>query len=104
MCEAVRRRAVAESKRAMAGLKNYRELDAWRCAMTLVELVYVLSNELPDKERYGLISQLQRAATSIPTNIAEGQARATVGSGLSFLRIALAPRPNWTRWSNSRAG
>lgn len=73
----------------MSGLKNYRELDAWQCAMRLVEIVYVLSDELPNEERYGLISQMQRAAISIPTNIAEGQARGTVGFGLSFLRIAI---------------
>jgi len=73
----------------MSGLKNYRDLDAWQLAMTLVETTYRLSRFLPDSERYGLISQMQRSAVSIPSNIAEGQGRGTARFGLYFIRVAL---------------
>jgi four helix bundle protein len=68
--------------------KTYRDLDAWRLAMDLVEATYSLTKQLPDSERYNLISQMQKAATSIPSNIAEGQGRGTVRFGLWFLRVA----------------
>lgn len=50
-------------------MKNYKELETWRGAMTLVDMTYRLARELPDEERYGLRSQVQRCATSIPTNV-----------------------------------
>jgi four helix bundle protein len=68
--------------------KTYRDLDAWKLAMTLVETTYALTRLLPDSERYNLISQMQKSATSIPSNIAEGQGRGTVRFGLWFLRVA----------------
>ena len=68
--------------------KTYRDLDAWKVAMTLVETTYALSRLLPDSERYNLISQMQKSAVSIPSNIAEGQGRGTVRFGLWFLRVA----------------
>ena len=71
-----------------ASKKTYRDLDAWKLAMTLVETTYSLTRQLPDSERYNLISQMQRSATSIPSNIAEGQGRGTVRFGLWFLRVA----------------
>ena len=73
----------------MSGLRNYRELDTWQLAMTLVETTYRVTQSLPDKERYGLIAQMQRSAISIPSNIAEGEARGTVRFGLHFVRIAI---------------
>src|SRR5215211_5460892 len=59
----------------MSGMKNYRELDAWKLAMTMVETTYQVTQALPEQERYGLISQMHKCAVSIPSNIAEGQAR-----------------------------
>ena len=56
-------------------MAGYRELKVWRLAMELAEDVYKLCAEFPKQEVYGLTSQLQRAAVSIPSNIAEGQAR-----------------------------
>ena len=56
--------------------------------MTLVETTYAITRLLPDSERYNLISQMQKSATSIPSNIAEGQGRGTVRFGLWFLRVA----------------
>jgi four helix bundle protein len=69
--------------------KTYRDLDAWKLAMTLVETTYAVSRLLPDSERFNLIAQMQRSATSIPSNIAEGQGRGTVRFGLWFLRVAI---------------
>ena len=60
----------AEREISMTVLKNYRDLDAWQVAMTLVETTYKLTRLLPDSERYGLISQMQRSAVPIPSNIA----------------------------------
>jgi four helix bundle protein len=57
--------------------------------MTLVETTYALTRQLPDSERFNLISQMQKSATSIPSNVAEGQARGTAGFGLWFLRVAI---------------
>lgn len=55
--------------------KSYRELVAWQKAMQLVTEIYRASKTFPIEERYGLTSQLRRAAVSVPSNIAEGQAR-----------------------------
>jgi four helix bundle protein len=73
----------------MSGMKNDRELDAWKLAMTLVETTYSLTRSLPDSERFNLIFQMQKSATSIPSNIAEGQSRGTAKFGLYFLRVAI---------------
>ena len=69
--------------------KSYKDLDVWQLAMTLVETTYQVSQLFPDTERYGLISQMRRCSVSIPSNIAEGQARGTVKFGLHFVRIAI---------------
>ena len=80
--------------------KDYRDLLAWQRAMDLVELVYRATACFPTDERYGLISQLRRAAVSIPSNIAEGQSRRSNREFSHFLAIAqgsaqsLKPRPS----------
>ena len=51
----------------MSEIKNFRDLDAWRIGMDVVEAVYGLTDRFPDRERYGLISQMRRAA--IPTMV-----------------------------------
>jgi four helix bundle protein len=58
----------------MAG-KSYRDLDVWREAMDFVVECYRMTGTFPKTEVYGLTGQLQRAAVSIPANIAEGQGR-----------------------------
>ena len=70
-------------------VKNYRELIAWQKAMDLVELVYRHSMVFPREEIYGLTQQLRRAAVSIPSNIAEGQARRSTNEFIHFLSIAM---------------
>jgi four helix bundle protein len=61
----------------MARPKSYRELIVWQKAMALARQVYVLSQELPKSETYGLLTQIRRAAVSVPSNIAEGYGRLT---------------------------
>ena len=58
-------------------VQSYRDLIVWKKAMTLVLDVYRSTQGFPKIETYGLVSQLRRAAVSIPSNIAEGQARLT---------------------------
>ena len=69
-------------------MAGYREIKVWRLAMELAEEVYKLCVEFPRQEVYGLTSQLQRAAVSIPSNIAEGQARNSSKEFNHFLGIA----------------
>ena len=73
----------------MSGMKSYKELDAWNVAITMANTTYDLTDTFPDRERYGLTAQLRKSAVSVPSNIAEGQARGTAGFGLFFIRIAL---------------
>ena len=67
---------------------SYRDLEVWQQAMDLVEAVYRLTADLPDTERYGLRSQTQRAAVSIPSNIAEGFGRGSAADYARFINIA----------------
>ena len=53
-------------------MKTHKDLDVWKEAMTLVKGIYKLTAEFPKEETYGLVSQIRRAAVSIPSNIAEG--------------------------------
>ena len=69
-------------------LKTYRDLTVWQKAMDLVVMVYELSKQLPSEERFGLISQMQRSAVSVPANIAEGHGRTHRGDYLHHLSIA----------------
>jgi len=66
-------------------LRKYQELIAWQKAIALVTEVYSATSAFPHTEIYGLTSQLRRAAVSIPSNIAEGQGRATKGEFIQFL-------------------
>jgi four helix bundle protein len=76
----------------MATVRNYRELIVWQKAMELVELVYQATKQFPKEELYGLTSQVRRSAVSIPSNIAEGQARKSTAEFLNFLSIANGSR------------
>ncbi|MEN6407522.1 MAG: four helix bundle protein [Thermoguttaceae bacterium] len=69
-------------------VKDYRELIVWQKSMDLVTAVYQATDGFPKTEIYGLTSQIRRAAISIPSNIAEGQARNTTRDFLQFLAIA----------------
>jgi len=67
---------------------SYRDLIAWKKAMELVKQIYDVTDSLPQQEMYGLVSQHRRAAVSIPSNIAEGQAHYTNPEFVRFLRHA----------------
>lgn len=69
-------------------VSHFRELDVWRLGMDLAKSVYVVTAGFPREERYGLASQLQRAAVSIPSSIAEGNARSSTRDYLRFVPIA----------------
>jgi four helix bundle protein len=69
-------------------IRNYADLIAWQKAMALAETVYKATQRLPREERYGLTSQMRRAAVSIPSNIAEGEGRGDDGNLLHSLRIS----------------
>lgn len=69
-------------------VRNYRELVVWQKGMDLVEHVYSASRLWPKEEIYGLTGQIRRAAVSVPSNIAEGQGRASTKEFLHHLSIA----------------
>lgn len=71
-------------------LHSYKDLVVWQRSIELVIAIYILTDQFPKEEIYGLISQMRRAAISIPSNIAEGRARGTKNDFLQFLRIARA--------------
>ena len=60
----------------------------WQKGMALVKRIYVITRGFPNDERFGLVSQMRRAAVSIPSNIAEGQARHSTGEFVQFLSHA----------------
>jgi four helix bundle protein len=70
-------------------IKNYRDLLIWQKGIALVKEIYLLSQRFPKTEIYGLSNQIRRAAVSIPSNIAEGQARQHTGEFRQFLHVAL---------------
>lgn len=69
--------------------KNHKDLEAWKQSMDLVDAVYRTTKTFPAEELYGLTNQMRRAAVSIPSNIAEGAARASKKEFTQFLYIAL---------------
>jgi four helix bundle protein len=71
-------------------MQSFRELRVWQSGMELVVGVYEMTRTLPKSEVYGLSSQLQRAAVSVPANIAEGHTRRNLREYLQFLSIARA--------------
>jgi four helix bundle protein len=68
--------------------QSYKDLIVWQKAMQLVTEIYRITEGFPREEIYGLISQLRRAAVSVPCNIAEGQGRLTKGEFQQFLGYA----------------
>ncbi len=71
-------------------LKNYKELMVWQKAYGLCLDVYRVTASFPAEERYGLVSQLRRAAVSVPSNIAQGYGRKTTGEYVQLLHVPYA--------------
>ena len=69
-------------------LKSYKELAVWQKSIKLVKEIYQNTNNFPRSEIYALSSQMQRAAISIPSNIAEGYSRKNLKEYIQFLHIA----------------
>ena len=71
-----------------SGVRTYRDLIAWQKAMALAEQAYRVTRAFPDEEKFGLVSQMRRAAVSVPSNIAEGFGRAQRLDFRRFLEMA----------------
>jgi four helix bundle protein len=68
--------------------RAHKNLRVWQESILLTKMIYDLTRFLPDDEKFGLISQMRRAAVSIPSNIAEGSARQTKKESIQFCVIA----------------
>jgi four helix bundle protein len=68
--------------------RSYKDLVVWQKGIALAKLVYGLTGSFPSEEKFGIVAQMRRAAVSVPSNIAEGQARHTTGEFIQFLSHA----------------
>src|SRR3989440_6968103 len=68
--------------------QNYKDLVVWQKGIALAKAIYQLTSRFPSEEKFGLVAQMRRAAVSIPSNIAEGQARHTTGEFIQFISHA----------------
>jgi len=73
----------------VSAVRTYRDLEAWQAGMTLVEVSYRLTRGFPNDERFGLSSQLRRAAISVPSNVAEGACRRSTAAFANHVSIAI---------------
>jgi len=73
----------------MSEIKTHKDLDAWKEAMSLAKRIYELTMDFPKEETYGLVSQIRRAAVSIPSNLAEGAARNSNKEFIQYLYVSL---------------
>lgn len=69
-------------------IKSYKDLVVWRKGLALVKHVYQFTRSFPADEKFGLVSQMRRAAVSVPSNLAEGHARHTTGEFIQFISHA----------------
>ncbi|MFT5876437.1 MAG: four helix bundle protein [Salibacteraceae bacterium] len=67
---------------------THKDLEVWKLSLDLVVSIYDLTKMFPDDEKYGLTSQMRRAAVSIPSNISEGAGRSSTKEFIRFLDIA----------------
>ncbi len=72
----------------MVKTHNFRELQIWKESMTFVKSIYLLTSSMNSDEKFGLVSQMNRCAVSIPSNIAEGSGRTSEKEFVRFLDIA----------------
>jgi four helix bundle protein len=72
----------------LSSVNGFEDLVVWQRAMLLVREIYGITRSFPSDERFGLTSQLRRAAVSIPSNIAEGHERRSTADYIRFVSIA----------------
>ncbi len=70
-------------------MRNFKELEVWKESRVLTKDIYLLTNSLPQDEKFGLISQIRRCVISIASNIAEGAAKDSQKDFLRYLKISL---------------
>ena len=68
--------------------RSYKDLVVWQKGIRLARLVYGLTRAFPSEEKFGIVAQMRQAAVSIPSNVAEGQARHTTGEFNQFISHA----------------
>jgi len=66
----------------------FEKLDVWKNSIDFAEVIYKITESFPDVEKFGLVSQLRRAAVSIPSNIAEGSAKQSLKDQSRFTEIS----------------
>jgi four helix bundle protein len=75
-------------------MHGYKDLKVWQLGVEISLAVYRVTESFPQRELYGLSSQLRRAAISVPSNIAEGHSRGHTNDLIRFLNISRVPSPN----------
>jgi four helix bundle protein len=106
----------AEARRSTgAAIRDYKDLQAWQKGMELAIGVYRLTRDFPSDGKFGLVSQMRRAAVSVPSNLAEGQARNATGEFVQFIshaegslaeldtQLRLAVALGFCKWSDAKA-
>jgi hypothetical protein len=79
-----------------AKVEGYRDLIVWQKSIALVKQIYQLTQNFPNDEKFGLVSQMRRAAVSIPSNIAEGK---RVEQQATTFILFLLPKALWLSWT-----
>src|SRR2546427_8326633 len=69
-------------------IRDYKDLQVWQKGMALAKQIYQMTQAFPSEEKFGIVSQMRRAAVSVPSNLAEGQARNTTGEFVQFISHA----------------
>lgn len=70
-------------------MRNFKDLDIWKESRVLTKSIYLLTKSLPSDEKFGMISQIKRCVTSIPSNIAESSAKESDRDFARYLQISL---------------
>ena len=68
--------------------RSYKDLVVWQKGIALAKNIYKLTQRFPSEEKFGIVAQMRRASVSVPSNIAEGQARHTTGEFIQFISHA----------------
>ena len=69
---------------------SFEKLEVWQLSRKIVKMIYTLTDKFPDKEKYGLISQIRRAAISVASNLAEGTSRKTSKEQARFTQMSFS--------------